>query len=77
MLQHIIIIRKCNPDPFAICRYVRRRDRWTIWMGGAGRSGDGLRMVSRVSVGGAGRSVRMVSRVSVGGLGAGLCRVCL
>ena len=34
--------------------YVRRRDRWTIWMGGAGRSGDGLRMVSRVSVGGAG-----------------------
>ena len=35
---------------------IRRRDRWTIWMGGAGRSGDGLRMVSRVSVGGAGRS---------------------
>ena len=33
---------------------IRRRDRWTIWMGGAGRSGDGLRMVSRVSVGGLG-----------------------
>ena len=46
-------------------------------MGGAGRSRDGLQLVSRVSVGGAGRSVRMVSRVSVGGLGAGLCRVCL
>ena len=39
-----------------------------IWMGGAGRSGDGLRMVSRVSVGGAGMSgdgLRMVSRVSL------------
>ena len=48
---------KCDPDPVAIRRYVRRRDRWTIsGMGGAGRSGDGLRMVSRVSVGGAGRS---------------------
>ena len=35
---------------------IHRRDRWTIWMGGAGRSGDGLRMVSRVSVRGAGRS---------------------
>ena len=60
MLRH-----KCDPDPFAIRRYVRRRDRWTIWMGGAGRSGDGLRMVS---VGGAGRSgdgLRMVSRVSL------------
>ena len=42
-------------------------------MGGAGRSGDGLRMVSRVSVGGAGRSGDMgcewlaglVSRVCV------------
>ena len=48
--------------------YVCRRDRWTIWMGGAGRSGDRLRMVSRVSVGGAGRSgdgLRMVSRVSL------------
>ena len=31
-------------------------DRWTVWMGEAGRSGDGLQMVSRVSVGGAGRS---------------------
>ena len=59
--------RKCNPDPFAIRRYVRRRDRWTIWMGGAGRSGDGLRMASRVSVGGAGRSgdgLRMVIRAN-------------
>ena len=35
---------------------IRRRDCWMIWMGGAGRSGDGLQMVSRVSVGGAGRS---------------------
>ena len=38
------------------------------WMGGAGRSGDGLRMVSRVSVGGAGRSgdgLRMVSRINL------------
>ena len=36
--------------------------------GRAGRSGDGLRMVSRVSVGGAGRSgdgLQMVSRVSL------------
>ena len=60
-----LLQRKCDPDPFAIHRYVRRRDRWTIWMGGAGRSGDGLRMVS---VGGAGRSgdgLRMVSRVSL------------
>ena len=57
--------RKCDPNPFAIRRYVHRRDRWTIWMGGAGTSGDGLRMVS---VGGAGRSgdgLRMVSRVSL------------
>ena len=39
-----------------------------IWMGGTGRSGDGLRMVSRVSVGGAegsGDGLRMVSRVIV------------
>ena len=38
------------------------------WEGLHGRSGDGLRMVSRVSVGGAGRSgdgLRMVSRVSL------------
>ena len=38
-------------------------------MGGAGRSGDGLRMVGRVSVGGAGRSawdeLGMISRVIV------------
>ena len=38
-------------------------------MGGAGRSGDGLRMFSRVSVGGAGRSrewlAELVSRVCV------------
>ena len=40
-------------------------------MGGAGRSGGELRMVSRISVGGAGRSgdgLRMVSRVSLYGL---------
>ena len=36
-----LLRRKCDPDPFAIRRYVRRRDRWTIWMGGAGRSGMG------------------------------------
>ena len=74
----MLLRRKCDPDPIAIRRYIRRHDHWTIWMGGAGRSGDGLRMVSRVSVGGAGRSgagLRMVSRVSVGG--AGMCRVCL
>ena len=63
-----LLRRKCDPDPVAIRRYVRRRDRWTIWMGGAGRSGDGLRMVSRVCVGGAGRTVdglRMFNRVSL------------
>ena len=62
------VTTQSDPDPFAIRRYVCRRDRWTIWMGGAGRSGDGLRMVSRVSVGGAGRSgdgLRIVSRISV------------
>ena len=68
----ILINIACN-DANAIptrSRYagtVRRHDRWIIWMGGAGRSGDGLRMVSKVSVGGAGRSgngLRIVSRVS-------------
>ena len=66
-----LLRRKCDPDPFAIRRYVRRRDRWTIWMGGARRSGDGLRMVS---VGGAGRSgdgLRMVSRANL------VSRVCV
>ena len=56
---------------------IRRRDRWTIWMGGAGRSGDGLQMVSRVRVWEVWEWVRMVNRVSVGGLGAGWCRICL
>ena len=68
IIEHALLRRKCDPDPFAIRRYVHRRDRWTIWMGGAGRSGDGLRMVRRVSVGGAGRSgdgLRMGSRVSL------------
>ena len=57
---------------------------------GAGRSGDGLRVVSRVSLqglsitwtvqmGGAGRSgaeLRMVSRVSVGGAGRSGAGLC-
>ena len=41
-------------------------------MEGTGRSEDGLRMVSKVSVGGAEKSgdgLRMVSRISVGGTG--------
>ena len=36
------IYRACDPNPIAI--------RWAIRMGGAGRSGDELRMVSRVSL---------------------------
>ena len=33
---------------------------WMVQMGGAGRSGDGLQMVSRVSVGGAGLCIGFV-----------------
>ena len=36
------IYRAYDPDPIVI--------RWTIQMGGAGRSGDELQMVSRVSL---------------------------
>ena len=47
---------ECDPDPIVTHQYVRRHGHWMVWMGGAGRSGDGLQMVSRVSVGGAGRA---------------------
>ena len=33
----MLLRRKCDPDPIAIRRYIRRRDRWMIWMGGAGQ----------------------------------------
>ena len=38
LTQDCLLRRKCDPDLFAIRRYVRRRNCWTIWMGGAGRS---------------------------------------
>ena len=64
--------RKCDPDLFAIRRYVRRRDRWTIWMGGAGRSGMGCEWLAGLvweGLGGLGMGCEwlagLVSRVCV------------